>query len=110
MSDCCCFELWIDQTVRQDVRIEDSNEQGVTGATVTATILDYDSGIPVTGIAWPVSLSEIGGGVYRFELDTTPLNIEVGQEVILQIDATLGTFIAQQSCWTLVKERSLECV
>lgn len=55
----CRIDLWPDNTIRQDFRITDANDQPVTGATVEATITDR-AGDPIGGVSWPVTLTEQG--------------------------------------------------
>lgn len=104
----CCLDLWPDNTIRQDFRITDANDQPVTGATVVATITNF-AGDPIGGVAWPVTLTEQGPGVYRLEFGPDDLEIVPGQRLILELVATASGFESTQRCLMVVRERPIAC-
>lgn len=71
----------------------------ITGATVTARVLD-SGGSPVTGVADPITLTEIGGssGLYRGTIPDTA-SITEGETGTIVITADGGTGLGGE--WTL---------
>lgn len=76
---------WYEQTAT------DENDVLKTGATVTLTLYNglTVTSPQVTGVAWPVTLSDIGAGVYRYE---APFGLAVvpGRTYLAVSDAELA--------------------
>ena len=58
--------------------LADQDGNPVTGASVKATVLEADGETEVTGVTWPVTLGDEGGGDYSGVIDDA-VNITVGK-------------------------------
>lgn len=107
-SSGCCLQLFVDGPVQQDVRLMDVNDNPITGAAVTATLLDR-AGDEVPGVTWPLTLVELGAGVYRLAFDGHDLEVVAGQRAELKVTAVFGAITATKSCRTVAKQGALVC-
>ena len=75
------------------VRIPDLTDQdgtSVTGATVEMTLYESDGTTEVSGVTWPVTLSDDGGGEYSGVLPDT-VNTQENTRYELRLVATSGS-------------------
>lgn len=70
------------------VVVKGAGGSGVTGATVTATLVDR-AGTALTGQTWPLTLSDDGGGSYSGTVDHD-LNLVAGQRFTAQVTVVSG--------------------
>lgn len=81
------------------------NETGllVTGAVVTATVYD-DKGVVVTGVAFPVTIPDVGGkpGSYRVTLATS-LAVIAGNYYRISFKVVFGGQTQWFACWAPAK-------
>ena len=69
--------------------LADQDGNAVTGATVNATVLESDASTEVTGVTWPVTLGDDGGGDYSGVIDDA-VEITVGELYWIRIDISGG--------------------
>lgn len=69
-----------------------SSETGLvdTTATVTVTLRDYKTQVPVIGQAWPTPMTHVANGTYRGTLEHD-LELDNNQVYIAHIDAVTTT-------------------
>lgn len=104
----CCFTLFVDGPVQQDVLLKDVNDVPITGATVTATVVDR-AGVEVPGVTWPVALVELGAGVYRLAFDGNDLEFTAGRRAVLRVTVEFGAITVTKSCRTVAQQGALVC-
>lgn len=80
--------------VGNDHRIEitdlkDDDDNVITGATVTATVFESDGTTEVSGVSWPITLSDEGSGTYGATL-SADVNIKENTRYIVNIKAVSG--------------------
>jgi hypothetical protein len=69
--------------------LKDQDDNAVTGATVEATVLESDASTEVSGVTWPVTLSDDGGGDYSAVLEDT-MELTEGRTYWVRVDITGG--------------------
>lgn len=80
--------------------LKDEDGNLVTGATVTARLLEADAETEVSGVSWPTTLSDDGGGDYSGVLDDAA-SLEKGKAYYLEVKAVSGS---TQAVWRQVQK------
>ena len=69
--------------------LKDENGNTVTGATVEATVYESDGTTEVSGMTFPVSLSDNGSGNYSAVLEDT-MELTLGKIYVVKVDIEGG--------------------
>lgn len=69
--------------------LKDDDGNVITGATVTATVYESDGTTEVSGVTWPITLSDEGSGTYGGTL-STDADIKENTRYIVNIKAVSG--------------------
>lgn len=77
---------YLSSTHTLTVTLTDTEDAGVTGATVVCTVVDRD-GEEVSGQSWPLSLTDAGSGSYTGTVEHD-LDVTKGQRLTAQVTAT----------------------
>ena len=86
-------ELWLNNDhsvlLEGDGKLTDSLGNPVEGAAVSITLLDVATDAEVSGVSWPITLTDLGGGVYKGQL---PRDVDVmfGTPYTLVVTAIAG--------------------
>jgi hypothetical protein len=67
--------------------LKDQDDNAVTGATVEATVFESDASTEVSGVTWPVTLSDDGGGDYSAVLEDT-MALDNGRLYWIKVEIT----------------------
>jgi hypothetical protein len=85
--------------------LRDSDGVLVTGGTVQATLLESDGATEVTGLAWPITLSEVGAGTYKTIMDKAVVLLR-GSRYLLRVVAAEGTVDARWDITVQARHRT----
>lgn len=82
--------------------LTDDDGIGLDGATVTATIVDAELGTPVGDQTWPVTLDDLGDGLYNWT-GTSALDLERDRFYVAQVKAVAAGTGAERYAETVIK-------
>ncbi|HKJ74726.1 MAG TPA: hypothetical protein VKA19_11470 [Alphaproteobacteria bacterium] len=89
--------LWVGNDLILSVSsLTDQDQQAVTGATLRATVYESDETTEVSGVTWPLALSDDGAGDYSATIPDTA-DLVVGNDYFVVVTASKGTI---QQRWT----------
>lgn len=88
-----------------DGKLTDEDGTAVTGATVEATVYKADGETEVSGITWPLTLTEGDDGEYSATIQDD-IEVTEGQNYVIKITATKGNADAKWFLNAIARKRS----
>ena len=90
--------------IKGNDKLKDQKGDAIVGADVKATMYEYDGTTEVSGITWPLNLTDLGSGEYEASLPHT-IGVEAGNHYFLKVVATYDGILSTVNRRVLVKNR-----